>query len=191
MTNLPTFDLGFFQVTVKTSFDRYSNIGKVKYTRFYQRYFSGFDPNILLEIGVWKGDSLRAWKDIFPRCKVVGIDINPKCKRENPDLNIYIGDQKDTEFLSEVIDKIGIPDIVIDDGGHTRSQQIESLKFLFPKLDHEALYVIEDLQTNYLPAWNDQELSTIDYLKSLIGQGDLPLDYTSLIFERNICMLRK
>jgi cephalosporin hydroxylase len=182
---------------IHTSFTKYPGIGKLKYTSFYQRHFNNLKPKILLEIGVLKGASLRAWQDIFPKCKVIGIDIEPLCKEKNPDLNIYIGDQKDTEFLSMVINEIGVPDIIIDDGGHKRSQQIESLRFLFPKLGTNGLYIIEDLQTNYLPQWNDQEYSTIDYLKSLIDPLDHSSDmkYTSFTFEPNqgqsICMLRK
>ena len=177
-------------------FSKYSNIHKTKYTDFYQRYFAGLQPKLLLEIGVLKGDSLRAWKDIFPNCKVIGIDIDPLCKTENLDLNVFIGNQKDTNFLSNIIGEVGLPDIVIDDGGHKRSEQIETFKYLFPLLNSDALYVIEDLQTSYLNNWNDQELSTIDYLKSLIDFQKHPdIVYKSLTFEPNqgqrICIIEK
>ena len=177
-------------------FSKYPDIQKTKYTDFYQRYFANLTPKILLEIGVLKGDSLRAWKDIFPTCKVIGIDINPLCKSENSDLEVYIGNQKDIKFLSNVLNEVGSPDIIIDDGGHKRSEQIESFKFLFPRLLPNSLYIIEDLQTNYLKNWNDQELSAIDYLKSLIDFKDYPeISYKSITFEPNnnqsICAIRK
>jgi hypothetical protein len=183
-------------IDVSKIFSKYSGIHKLKYTDFYQRYFVGLNPKILLEIGVFKGDSLRAWQDIFPNCRVIGIDIDPLCKTENPELNIFIGNQKDINFLSNVINKVGLPNIIIDDGGHKRSEQIETFKFLFPKLESDSIYIIEDLQTNYLNQWNDQELSTIEYLKSLIDfKKHSEITYTSITFEPNngqsICVVKK
>jgi len=183
-------------VDVGKIFSKYPNIHKLKYTNFYQRHFVNLQPKLLLEIGVLKGDSLRAWKDVFPNCKVIGIDINPLCKAENPDLNVYIGNQKDTNFLSKIINEVGLPDIVIDDGGHKRSEQVETFKFIFPKLKVDSLYIIEDLQTNYLDKWNDQKLSAIDYLKSLIDfKEHLKIPYKSITFEPNkgqsICIIKR
>lgn len=183
-------------IDVSKIFSKYSNIHKVKYTDFYQRYFANLNPNLLLEIGVLKGDSLRAWQDIFPNCKLIGIDISPKCKINNPDLNIYIGNQKDITLLTKIISEIGLPDIVIDDGGHKRSEQIETFKFIFPKLKIGSIYIIEDLQTNYLNFYNDQELSAIEYLKSLIDfKKHSEIKYTSITFEPNdgqsICLIKK
>ena len=183
-------------MNTKTIFAKYPGICKLKYTDFYQRTFDGLNPKTLLEIGVATGESLRAWQDIFPNCNITGIDINPLCKEKNPDLNIYIGNQKDLNFLSIVIDKIGLPNIIIDDGGHKRSEQIETFKFLFPKLETDSIYIIEDLQTNYLNDWNDQSLSMIDYLKSLIDfKSHSNILYKSLTFEPNsgqsICIVRK
>ena len=183
-------------MNINKVFSKYPNIHKLKYTNFYQRYFGNLNPSILLEIGVAEGDSLRAWKDFFPTCKIIGIDINPLCKTENPDLNVYIGDQKDINFLTAVINEVGLPNIIIDDGGHKRSEQMETFKFIFPKLNPGSLYIIEDLQTNYLKDWNDQDLSMIEYLKSLIDfKEHLEISYKSLTFEPNngqsVCAIRK
>jgi len=183
-------------MNISKIFSNYPNIYKLKYTDFYQRYFNSLEPKILLEIGVAEGDSLRAWKEVFPSCKIIGIDINPSCKIDNLDLNVYIGNQKDTKFLAKVINEVGLPNIVIDDGGHKRSEQMETFKFIFPKLNPDSLYIIEDLQTNYLKDWNDQDLSMIDYLKSLIDfKEHLEISYKSLTFEPNngqsICAIRK
>ena len=134
--------------TIKEVFTKYNKSDKLKFLDFYQWHFNNLSPKILLEIGVARGDSLRAWKDIFPNCKVIGIDINPLWKTKNPDLEVYIGNQKDFDFLLDVLNKSGLPDIIIDDGGHKRSEQIETFKFLFPKLSVGSLYIIEDLQTS-------------------------------------------
>ena len=182
---------------IREIFSKYPKIGKQKYADFYTRHFADLEPSILLEIGVAKGFSLKAWQEIFPDCKIAGIDIDPLCKLRNPDLNIFTGDQKDTDFLTSVIDEVGLPDIIIDDGGHKRSQQISTFTFLFPQLISGGIYIIEDLQTNYLQQWNDFPFSAIDYLKHLLDPTGFfgTMSYTSLTFEPNnaqpICMVTK
>ena len=176
---------------------------KLKYADFYRRQFAGLRPRLLLEIGVLNGGSLRAWQDIFPSARVVGIDINPEIKASYPDLDIFIGDQKDTAFLDAVVRETGIPDIIIDDGGHRRSQQVESFKHLFPKLNTGGLYVIEDIETSFLEDFNDHDLSAIEYMTSLVT----PTNFTStkseppgrvfhytaaaIVVEPNVCLVRK
>jgi hypothetical protein len=45
-------------------------------------------------------------------------------------------------------------DIIIDDGGHTMSQQQISLKTMMLQLNDGGIYVIEDLHTSYWPEYN-------------------------------------
>jgi hypothetical protein len=42
-------------------------------------------------------------------------------------------------------------DLVVDDGGHTMAQQRASLEGLWRAVRPGGLYVVEDLQTSYLP----------------------------------------
>jgi hypothetical protein len=60
------------------------------------------------------------WQRYFgPLCKVVGIEIDPRCrKHEAPGIFVRIGGQSDPGFLQSVVDKFGRPDIVLDDGSH-------------------------------------------------------------------------
>ena len=178
---------------------------KPKYADFYSRYFKGLQPKVILEIGVLKGGSHYAWQDVFHGARVVGIDIDPTCKDNYKDLEVYIGDQTDTKFLDYVLNEIGsVPDIIIDDGGHKRSHQVKTMKHLYPKLLPGSLYIIEDLETSFLSAWNDYHISAIDYVKSMVE----PIDYkgkqralgestifhyaaSSIVFEPNIVLLRK
>jgi hypothetical protein len=55
-----------------------------------------------------------------------------------------------------VSEKHGPFDIVIDDGGHTMLQQIASVETLFPLLNEEGTYLVEDCHTSYWPAYADQ-----------------------------------
>ncbi|MDH3739712.1 MAG: class I SAM-dependent methyltransferase, partial [Alphaproteobacteria bacterium] len=100
------------------------------YFEIYEQWFSpwrGREDVKLLEIGVARGGSLRMWRQYFhPGATIVGLDIDPDCKvHENAEENLFveIGDQTDTSFLDDVIEKLGPFDIIVDDGGHTPAQQ--------------------------------------------------------------------
>ena len=186
-----------------TFFFRKYQTDKPKYGDFYTRYFSNLNPAILLEIGVLKGGSIRAWRDIFQDTRVTGIDIDPKCKEGNEDLEILIGDQTDTKFLNWVLANVGIPDIIIDDGGHSRSHQILSFRYLFPRMKSGGIYVIEDLETCMLEDYDDYPESTIKVISDLIIPSNFDgtkgkkvgfkfdYAYSSITFEYNICMVVK
>ena len=120
------------------------------FIQLYEKYFSSFrDSKInILEIGIENGDSLRIWREYFTNANICGIDIIKKdFKIDNTE--ILQGDQSDKNFLRTLIDKYKNFDIIIDDGSHQAKHIITSFKFLFPHLNNEGLYVIEDLQTSY------------------------------------------
>jgi len=124
-----------------------------EYMDLYAYYFENVnnwkDKEInLMEIGVLKGASLRMWHEYFTKANIMGIDINPKCKFEKDRVKIHIGDQSDENFLNEVC-KDKQFEIIIDDGGHKMSQQINSFKILWKYLKPGGLYIIEDLHTSY------------------------------------------
>lgn len=188
----------------KSIFEKYPTTDKHKYADFYQQYIGHLSPKLLLEIGVYKGDSLRAWKELFPDTQIIGIDIDEKVPQANPDLNVFVGDQLDKSFLDYVINYVGIPDIIIDDGGHTRTQQVTSFRHLFPKLSSGNLYVIEDLETSYMELYNDSSFTAMQMLASMLTPtnfdgntkgrkvGDhFDFPYSTMIFEQNICLIKK
>ncbi|MDE3016006.1 MAG: class I SAM-dependent methyltransferase, partial [Pseudomonadota bacterium] len=119
------------------------------YERHLQR-FRNLDVT-LLEIGVNHGGSLKLWKRFLgPYAKIVGIDINPQCvKAEEEQIQIRIGSQSDGAFLDGLLDEIGIPDIVIDDGSHVMKDVNVTFDYLYPKLLKNSVYLVEDLHTAY------------------------------------------
>ena len=125
------------------------------YFEIYDRHFSRFrgtDVHIV-EFGVSYGGSLQMWKYYFgPHAKIFGVDINPNCRKlEEDQVHIFIGDQEDRSFLKELTEKIPRIDILIDDGGHTMQQQINTFEELFPCIDKNGIYLCEDLHTSYWP----------------------------------------
>ena len=50
--------------------------------------------------------------------------------------------------------ELGPFDVVIDDGGHTTGQQIQSfLHLYFSAMKTDGIYIVEDLHTNYWPEY--------------------------------------
>lgn len=128
----------------------------------------------ILEIGVKEGRSLQMWREYYFNSTVVGIDINSLCKNhENFDKNIYIeiGSQDDKFFLSQIIEKHGPFDFIIDDGSHIQYQVIQSFDCLFPALNSGGVYAIEDTHCAYWKEYGGQpnaEHTAISYMKKLV-----------------------
>lgn len=138
----------------------YSHEGQVihkwtHYLKIYETYLSQYKNTDfkMLEIGVCKGGSLDLWRKFFgPKATIYGIDIDPNCKDyEIAPNHVRIGSQADPIFLKSVIDEMGTPDIILDDGSHIAKHQRESFKYLWPKLSYGGLYIIEDTHTSYWP----------------------------------------
>lgn len=126
------------------------------YFDIYERHFRQFVGHeiTIVEFGVSHGGSLDMWRNYFgAKARIVGVDINPECKKlANQNTEIYIGDQANSVFLRKLIKKIGLVDIVIDDGGHTVRQQINTFRAMYPITKTPGIYLVEDLHTNY---WNE------------------------------------
>lgn len=152
------------------------------YTTHYERFFEAVrnDRIRILEIGVGGtggakdgGGSLRMWKQYFPRGLVFGIDVLDKTPIEEQRIRTFQGDQADEQFLAKVIEEIGEPDIIVDDGCHFSGHVVKSFRCLFPVLRDGGIYVVEDTQTSYWPAFggsedvNSQETS-MGFMKTLI-----------------------
>lgn len=119
------------------------------YSRQYESLFMPFrDKQIkILEIGVFKGESLKALKECFKQSKLIGVDINNECKiYENINENIYIeiGNASDKNFIDKIINKHGNFDIILDDGSHKNEDVIKTFELLFPFLNDNGLYIVED-----------------------------------------------
>ena len=144
------------------------------FIELYQKYFNHLkDKKInILEIGVDKGDSLRLWREYFTNANICGIDLH-KSDFTIDNTEILIGDQSDYSFLQTVVSKYKNFDIIVDDGSHQSKHIISSFKFLFPYLSKNGIYVIEDLQTSYIPRYGgsrfnlNKRKSSMNFLKSL------------------------
>jgi demethylmacrocin O-methyltransferase len=152
---------------------------KQRSTPLYERHLKHRRREALcvLEIGVGGytmgtgGSSLRMWRTYFPKARVYGIDIEPRDLRE-PRIETFCGSQADPAFLRGVVDRIGPPDLIIDDGSHRSEHVIASFEVLFPLLAPGGLYVIEDVHRSYIPSYGGgppgTEGTTVEFVKRRI-----------------------
>jgi hypothetical protein len=113
----------------------------------------------LLELGIWRGESLRYWRDYLANATIVGLDCSP-VRVDDPGGMIYVyqGYQQDLDLLDRIA-KERAPDgfdVVIDDCSHIGRLTRISFWHLFQNhLKPGGLYAIEDWTTGYLRSWPD------------------------------------
>lgn len=144
------------------------------YTPNYHKLFNSLrdDPLKFLEIGVGGdqdadrgGQSLATWRDYFPQAEITGIDIQLKTLDLGPRVEILRGSQVDEEFLGKMAKERGPFDIILDDGSHRNEHVVESFELLWPGLKPGGIYVIENVQTSFIPRFGGS--LTLDHPNSV------------------------
>ncbi|CAF1181467.1 unnamed protein product [Didymodactylos carnosus] len=192
------------------------------YTRFYERYFRAYrGTNVkLLEIGLgcgmsWGvGVSAAMWREYFgPKATIHFLEYDKTCgekwmleRGQKLNVTMHYGSQDDVPFLKAFAGKhTKMFDVIIDDGGHRMTHQINSLTVLFPTIVRSGgVYAIEDIYTSYRSNYGGQYLNSstlIEFLKRLLDdmQSSSPTHKKSMLgslidtFEISdkICFLRK
>lgn len=145
------------------------------YFTAYERHLSRFvnRPVLLVEIGCGEGGSLQMWKRYLgPQALVVGVDIREECAAyADTQIAVRIGNQADTDFLDRLLGEFGPPDIVVDDGSHIMQHMSASFRHLYPRMDRNGVYIVEDMHTCYWPEFGGglrREGSFMELCKSLL-----------------------
>jgi len=132
------------------------------YMDVYYDYFRPFQNKKIniLEIGVYNASSMVTWREFFPNAHLIGMDIEDKTSIFNHDIftswprdgtsTFYMADQGDRRqliFMAEMIKaETGKGfDIIIDDGSHFQHDLMVSFGCLFPYVNTDGLYVLEDM----------------------------------------------
>ncbi|MDR2456289.1 MAG: class I SAM-dependent methyltransferase [Deltaproteobacteria bacterium] len=126
--------------------------GTHDFLRKYEFFLEPFkDQDItLLELGVYKGGSLRTWAEHFPKARIVGVDIEEDClSQADGRIEVIIGDLSQSAFLESLA--LLLPTIVIDDASHWWPDQLRALFILYPALAPGSIYIIEDVHTSFEP----------------------------------------
>jgi hypothetical protein len=149
------------------------------FTSFYNTYFEKYTekPIRILELGIFKGGSLKMLGEYFKHSTIYGIDIN------HDSVNKYYGDNIITYHCSQIdSDKLHTLfknmkfDIIIDDGSHVTSHQQKSLGMLFPFLHEDGIYVCEDLHTSYVHCYVDTSVSTLQVFENFKKTGVIQIE---------------
>lgn len=128
----------------------------------------------LLEIGVKDGSSLRMWKEWLPGARIIGFDIDPACASVAEDnIEIWIGNQGDYKTWDRVLGRDEFDDsniyfdVVIDDGSHLTPQTIAAFESLYPQVESDGWYCIEDMDVSHMdvrewsPDWPGMEYNDL------------------------------
>lgn len=145
----------------------------------------------VMEIGIWKGDSLRMWRDYFPFAQIYGLDNRADYLFEADRIKCVLADQRDKESLLAVISDIGEDfDLIVDDGSHTLADQLLSFKTFFPIIKVGGIYAIEDVFVETL----DMVKETLkSYNYSIFPSDIIPRNYqnTDISYYYNLVIITK
>jgi hypothetical protein len=146
----------------KSTYHNYTDIYPIFLEQFRDSEFN------LFEIGIEQGKSFELWKQYFPLAKIYGMDINTSFIDKRGE--VFQGDQSDINDLTKTIAKIGKCKVIIDDGSHVASHQIDTFTYLFDHmLEDNGVFIIEDIECSYwrpettIYGYTTGDLNIVDY----------------------------
>lgn len=144
-------------IMLESLFNKYGcdKSSKHHYHTVYEKEFDSIRNEAIniLEVGVFRGDSVRAWLDYFPNATIYGIDV---FKRHTPQ-EIDILQHERVKWLKADSTNIAVRqsikkewprirfDIIIDDGLHTPAANASTLHNLYPLLKKNGSFYVEDV----------------------------------------------
>lgn len=131
------------QAFISTGTDKSTTHG---YHDHYATMFNRVSIESILEVGVSRGSSLAAWRLLFPKAQLTGVDVTNRKFRKDllkfADATVFIGDSTDKGFTRG----LSPHDMIIDDGSHFYLDIIKTFSNLHDKFNQ--VYVIEDAMYN-------------------------------------------
>ena len=138
-----------------------------------------------LEIGLGcgggeAGKSLSLWKEFMPKANIHIMEYDAECAEpfRKQVKQLFTGDQSNLNLMKKIGQEVGHFDVVVDDGGHSRKQQVNSLIGLWPFISSGGVYIIEDMYHSFVDAqpniykqtynFNDNAESSVDLILELI-----------------------
>jgi len=133
------------------------------YTIIYEELLASkrFQAVNMLEIGVFRGASMRTWFDYFHQGNIYGIDGGSSAScgisdeeilhyNETEGLHTVIGNQFFEADMLKAMETFETTfDFIIDNGQHFQETQQSSFGFLWPYLKPGGIYIIEDMCTHF------------------------------------------
>ena len=130
------------------------------YSHYLQEYINKQNM-VLVEMGILGGVGLAIWSELFPRARILGLDIDlsnyenykeyiVKCGGYDNIPETYMVDQLNINenTIRTIIGKDKI-DIFIDDADHSDNAILNTLTTFLPYMADNFLYIIEDNRSIY------------------------------------------
>ena len=162
------------------------------YTEIYSKYFASLKdkPIKFLEIGIYKGNSVKLWESYFSQAELHFVDITPGyIQYFSTRSHYHFVDQANKQEMINFAQSVGGNfDIIVDDGGHTMQMQMNSFHALFPYVKSGGMYIIEDLHTSYWKIYGGNGTfaqpragkgTTIQFLQGLVDE----MNYTGAVTQ--------
>ena len=135
----------------------------------YSKILNNLPPNpTILEIGIgttnksipsnmgrdgFPGASLKAFSDYFPNSQIYGADVDTEILKDFKNVKTFYINQNDiSTYQNEIIDKKNF-DLIIDDGLHMQSANLNTVNFALERLKPGGMLIIEDITSSALNTW--------------------------------------
>jgi 6-pyruvoyl-tetrahydropterin synthase len=159
------------------------------YTQIYENLFEPIKNEVkyVYENGIFKGASLRIWRDYFPNAEIYGGDIDKETLFEEDRIKTGFIDQLDPIAINEYFkDKNVEFDIMLDDGYHVYDAGICLFENSIQKLKSDGFYIIEDISFEDLPKYKEYFINNKKYdAKFVIMGNSYRIDNNLIIIQKN------
>jgi 23S rRNA U2552 (ribose-2'-O)-methylase RlmE/FtsJ len=145
----------FIEANFITKTDKY-DLGYIH--SFYDELFTPRQDTAkhVLEIGIYRGDSIRLWQQYFHKAEIIGVDVNQCPALEGLKRVKQVTENAySKEFVSKLEPKF---DIIIDDGPHTFESMVFFLENYVPLLADGGVLILEDIID---PSWTPKLLELV------------------------------
>jgi hypothetical protein len=166
------------------------------YLELYQRLLNDKKDTAknVLEVGIYRGGSIKLWNDFFTNATVYGIDIisehdlNYDDVKNQEKIKLYLSTNAyDSNFITNTFLNKNIKlDFMLDDGPHTLDSMKEFIRLYSQIMTDDGILIIEDVQS-----WDWIEIlrnEVPDNLKEFIHVYDLRPNknrYDDIVFTIN------
>ena len=106
----------------------------------------------VMEIGIYKGASIKLWNDYFTRAIIHGIDIESDdytlaFLRDLPRVHLHVGRSAyQADFVRDTFEKTELKfDVIVEDGSHELEHMIFFVKHYLKLLSPRGICIIEDV----------------------------------------------
>ena len=170
--NLDSLDINnSLSERIKQLFEKYgSDKSKHGYHLLYSKIFERLPSNpIILEIGLGTtnpsipsnmgdkgipGASLFALSDFYPDSEIFGADVDTDILKNFKNVKTFYLDQNNFNTYNNDLIVGKDFDLIIDDGLHMQSANLNTLRFALERLKPGGILVIEDISSSALNTWN-------------------------------------